>query len=84
MPDNQAATREELATLRERIGNTLSRLEAVATEMKDDRDEFHAAWNELRGEITRYKGFVGGIAFILSGVVTALALAKGWIFGTGK
>lgn len=82
MPDE--STREELATLRERITNTLHWLEEVAVEMKDDRDEFHKAVRDLQGEITRYKGFVGGIAFILSGVVTALTLFKGWIFGEHK
>lgn len=82
MPDE--STREELATLRERITNTLHRLEEVAVEMKDDRVEFHAAVKYLQGEITRYKGFVGGIAFVLSGVVTALTLFKGWLFGEQK
>ncbi len=82
MPDE--STREELATLRERIANTLHRLESVASEMKDDREEFHAAVKDLQGEITRYKGFVGGIAFVLSGVVTALTLFKSWLFGEQK
>lgn len=74
-------TREKLATLEERIGNTLKRLETVADEMKTDRAEFHSAVADLKSEITRYKGFVGGIAFILSGVVTAIGLFKGWAFG---
>ena len=81
MPNDQAP---ELATLKERVANALDRLEAVADEMKQDRKEFHDAVSALRDEITRYKGFVGGIAFVLSGVVTALALFKGWLFNTDK
>lgn len=75
---------QSIATLKERVANALERLESVADEMKADRKEFHEAVRELRDEITRYKGFVGGIAFVLSGIVTALALFKGWIFNTGE
>lgn len=83
MPDHNDNS-AELATLRERIGNTLQRLEAVAVEMKKDRDEFHTAVSELRGEITRYKGFLGGIAFVFSCLIAAFMAAKGWLFNTGK
>lgn len=79
MPDHNDNS-AELATLRERIGNTLHRLEAVANEMKKDRDEFHTAVAELRGEITRYKGFLGGIAFVFSCLIAAFMAAKGWLF----
>jgi hypothetical protein len=73
-----------LATLKERVANALDRLETVAEEMRADRKEFHEAVTELRDEITRYKGFIGGIAFVLSGIVTALAVFKGWLFNTDR
>jgi hypothetical protein len=82
MQDNP--TSAELATMRERITNTVERLEAVALEMKDDRAEFHSAVADLRNEIARYKGFLGGIAFIFSCLLAAAGLAKGWLFGGDK
>ena len=77
-------TSAEVATLRERIAHTVERLEAVAAEMKEDRAEFHSAVSDLRDEITRYKGFLGGIAFLFSCLLAAAGLAKGWLFGGGK
>ena len=74
-------TPAEIAVLRERMANTLTRLEALAIEMKKDREELHAAVNALRAEIGRYKGFVGGVAFVFASIATAAALAKGWLFG---
>jgi hypothetical protein len=73
-------TPAEIAVLRERIANTLDRLEALTIEMKKDREEIHAAVESLRSEIGRYKGFVGGVAFVFSCVIAALSLAKGWLF----
>lgn len=80
MSDSQQ-TPAELAVLRERIANTLSRLEDLANEMKKDREEFRLSVDALRAEIGRYKGFVGGVAFVMSGIVAAAMLAKGWLFG---
>lgn len=74
-------TPAEIAVLRERIDNTLQRLEHLALEMKKDRDEFRLSVDALRAEIGRYKGFVGGVTFVLSSIVTLALLAKGWLFG---
>ena len=82
MPENPTAA--EVAMMRERISNTVERLEAVAAEMKADRAEFHTAVADLRDEIARYKGFMGGIAFIFSCLLAAAGLAKGWLFGGDK
>lgn len=38
----------------------------------------------IRAELTRYKGFIGGISFVISGVVVVVGLAKGWILGVGR
>jgi hypothetical protein len=78
MPEHTPA---EIAVLRERIDNTLQRLEHLAMEMKKDRDEFRLSVDALRAEIGRYKGFVGGVAFVFASVATAATLAKGWLFG---
>lgn len=78
MPEQTPA---EIAVLRERMANTLTRLETLAIEMKKDREELHAAVDALRAEIGRYKGFVGGVAFVFSSVMAAAMLAKGWLFG---
>ena len=74
-------TPAEIAVLRERIDNTLQRLEHLAVEMKKDREEFRLSVDALRAEIGRYKGFVGGVAFVFSSIMAAAMLAKGWLFG---
>jgi hypothetical protein len=33
----------------------------------------------IESEMSRYKGFLGGVAFILTGIVTAWELGKEWI-----
>ena len=35
--------------------------------------------HEIKDEMTRYKGFLGGIAFLGSGVVVCLTLLKDWL-----
>ena len=74
-------TPAEIAVPRERIDNTLQRLEHLAVEMKKDREEFRLSVDALRAEIGRYKGFVGGVAFVFSSIMAAAMLAKGWLFG---
>ena len=35
--------------------------------------------NRIESEITRYKGFRGGVIFLLSGLVAAFELGKDWL-----
>lgn len=54
-------------------------LEAEVRAMKEHQDEILKVMNSIREEMTRYKGFLGGIAFIVSCLGVALTVFKDWI-----
>ena len=47
--------------------------------LEDNHKELLKLMHEIKDEMTRYKGFLGGIAFLSSGVVVFLTLFKDWI-----
>lgn len=55
-------------------------LEAEVQALKDDQKEILKCMHEIRDEMTRYKGFLGGIAFLISGLTVCLTLFKDWFF----
>jgi hypothetical protein len=55
-------------------------LETEVRELKADQQEILACMHSIKDEMTRYKGFLGGIAFLASGVGIFLTLFKDWIF----
>lgn len=55
-------------------------LETEVKELKADQQEILACMHAIKDEMTRYKGFLGGIAFLASGVGIFLTLFKDWIF----
>lgn len=59
------------------------RLAVVETEietLKDNHKEMLKIMHEIKDEMTRYKGFLGGIAFLVSCLGVALTVFKDWIF----
>lgn len=54
-------------------------LEAEVKALKEDRQEMLEIMHSIKDEMTRYKGFLGGVAFIASGVGIFLTLFKDWI-----
>jgi hypothetical protein len=54
-------------------------LEAEVKGLKEDQAEILKLMHEVKDEMTRYKGFLGGIAFLASGVGIFLTLFKDWI-----
>ena len=54
-------------------------LEAEVRELKADQAQILACVQSVRDEMTRYKGFLGGVAFLASGVGVFLTLFKDWI-----
>lgn len=54
-------------------------LEAEVKALKEDRQEMLEIMHSIKDEMTRYKGFLGGIAFLASGVMICLTLAKDWL-----
>lgn len=55
-------------------------LEAEVAALKEDQRDILKCLHEIKDEMTRYKGFLGGIAFLLSGVTIAISLFKDWFF----
>lgn len=54
-------------------------LETKVNELQDNHDEMLKLMHEIKDEMTRYKGFLGGIAFIASGIGIFLTLFKDWL-----
>lgn len=54
-------------------------LESEVKGLKEDQQEILACMHAIKDEMTRYKGFLGGIAFLASGVGIFLTLFKDWI-----
>lgn len=60
----------------------LERLAIVETKvdsLEDNHKELLKLMHEIKDEMTRYKGFLGGIAFLVSCLVVAVSLFKDWI-----
>lgn len=57
----------------------LAVLETKVDDLEDNHKELLKLMHEVKDEMTRYKGFLGGIAFLASGVGIFLTLFKDWI-----
>ena len=55
-------------------------LEAEMKAVKDDQEKILKSLDEIHSEMVRYKGFLGGVAFIASGIGIFFTLFKEWIF----
>ena len=58
------------------------RLAVIETKVEDleaNHKELLNLMHEIKDEMTRYKGFLGGVAFIASGIGIFLTLFKDWI-----
>lgn len=58
------------------------RLVIVETKL-ETLDEIKQSLHQLNGELTKYKGMVGGILWIGSALMTLIALFKDYIFPPG-
>jgi hypothetical protein len=60
----------------------LERLAVIETKvetLEENHKELLKLMHEIKSEMTKYKGFLGGIAFIASGIGIFLTLFKEWI-----
>lgn len=60
----------------------LERLAIVETKvdsLEDNHKELLKLMHEIKDEMTRYKGFLGGIAFLVSCLVVAVSIFKDWL-----
>ena len=54
-------------------------LEAEVKSLKEEQDKILECVQNIHSEMVRYKGFLGGVAFIASGVGVFLTIFKDWI-----
>jgi hypothetical protein len=54
-------------------------IETKVETLEENHKEMLRLMHEIKDEMTRYKGFLGGIAFLASGMVIFITLAKEWI-----
>ncbi len=54
-------------------------LEAEVRGMKEHQEDILKCMTGIRDEMTKYKGFIGGIAFVVSCLGVALTVFKEWI-----
>jgi hypothetical protein len=60
----------------------LERIAIVETKvdtLEDNHKELLRLMHEIKDEMTRYKGFLGGVAFLVSCLVVAVSIFKEWI-----
>jgi hypothetical protein len=64
------------------MNDQLERIAIIETKvetLEKNHTEMLKLMHEIKDEMTRYKGFLGGIAFLASGVLIFITLAKEWI-----
>lgn len=54
-------------------------IETKVEDLEENHAELLKLMHEIKDEMTRYKGFLGGVAFIASGIGIFLTLFKDWI-----
>lgn len=54
-------------------------IETKVEDLEQNHKELLKLMHEVKDEMTRYKGFLGGVAFIASGIGIFLTLFKDWI-----
>jgi hypothetical protein len=64
-----------MADMNERIAV----LEAEVEKLQESQKEILDCIHSVRDEMMRYKGFLGGVAFLASGIGIFLTLFKDWI-----
>ena len=60
------------------------RLAVVETELKqvkETNDRILERLEEMQSDLTRFKGFAGGMLFVASAIGAFLGVLKGWVLG---
>lgn len=55
-------------------------LEAKVEQLNAEQEKVLSKLDEIYSEMTKYRGFLGGVAFIASGIGIFFTLFKEWIF----
>ena len=54
-------------------------IETKIETLEDNHKELLKLMHEIKDEMTKYKGFLGGLAFLASGIGIFLTVFKDWI-----
>jgi hypothetical protein len=79
--ESRRASDPQLALLKQSVEHLTERIEEWQATAQTERTEMRTEIKLLQSEMTRYKGVLGGVTLMLSGCVTALMIAKGWLIG---
>jgi hypothetical protein len=66
---------ERVAVLEAKIHTVLDELAATQDSQANILTELHG----INDSLTKYKGFVGGVAFVVTSIITFLSFAKEWV-----
>lgn len=61
------------------LNERIAVLEAASEAAADDLKDVKKTVEEIKDELTKYKGMVGGATLVVSCIFTALVFAKDWI-----
>lgn len=75
---NEVDAAERMTRLETHVEGLRHDLQQLTAEAKAERKEMLALMQTMRSEITHYKGVIGGIALVFSGVGIALGSLKMW------
>lgn len=81
MGGERGSTEADIAVVVSRLDRMHEDLMDWQRESREHREALRAEIESMQREMARYKGLLGGIALVFSGIVTALMIAKGWIIG---
>lgn len=57
-------------------------IEAKATQAESERDQILKQIQEMQSDLTRFKGFAGGVMFVASAIGAFFGVLKGWVLGS--
>lgn len=59
----------------------LAILETKIEQVEESSEKILARLEEMQSDLTRFKGFAGGMLFVASSIGAFLGVLKGWVIG---
>jgi prophage DNA circulation protein len=79
--EQELANARELARLGAELTSASEKMTEAAERLEKQQHTLAGQMEQLQREVQHYKGIVGGVAFVFSGMFTVLVAFKSWIFG---
>jgi hypothetical protein len=74
----------DIARIGAELKGAVDKMNEAADRLEKNQTLLQEHLDALRSEVQHYKGIVGGIAFVFSGMFTVLVAFKGWLFGADR